>query len=643
MIEILIRYFAISVCTVTVFYILGGIIFNLLKLSFDNSFLKLFSHLLCGIIVGVFIYSIIITRFNTIMIGLLIPFIFILSFNIRQIKKREKLLVTLFINGKIILLSILVLLLVCGYNLYFLWDIDKNILVPPEADKVFYARVCDYLNYSGHESAYLDYSDFHHTTPYHYFELWLTAIIIRLPGLNTLLVQQIILNSIFFLTLYIGGLSLVNYFKKITVFDIFLCLILPFFFGIRIPIFPSFLYHHDDWYFFENPIIRQKLFGISILFIASALMFMRKRLDIALCFLLIGCFFNVSLIITVPIVVIIFCLIIKQENKLKILICSILILIFYYAFYSLNKTKGLMLDNPSLPYMIKNTLSSIKNFKLALNIIAKSIVEIVLLFFPFIFILFYLKKKDLTIRSSLIPLSIFVILLYILSASVWAIFIIKPDSQQLFYYVALPTVNSFFFIVAIIFISKLNHWKLYMLYLALGIWGSICIIDTSRKLNMIKNKSANRYSSEYLHSVRNNLLRLNNQGGYLTKFESDNDIFMINFIAYSYKPYLTLIKNNINIILIQTTDNINLRDDSLYRSQQNDVLKLLLFNRYIQKQKGNNTFQSESKSRIDYIKENKLEYVIVDKNAIVDSLLQIITDTIITDNKSGERFMILKK
>jgi len=643
MFTILIAYFLVSLLATTIFYFLGGIIFNILKLNLDNSYLKLFAHLVCGIIVGVFIYSIIITQFNTIMIGLLIPFCFILIGVINQKSQRERLISTLRIKGKTILLCLVVLFLISGYNLFFLWDKTHQILISPEADKVFYARVSDYLNYNGIESTYLDYFNSHNPTPYHYFELWLTALIIRFPGLNTLLVQQIILNGIFFIALYFGGLSLLNYFKKVTTFDLVICLILPFFFGIKIPFFPSFLYHHDDWYFLENPIIRQKLFGVSILFIASSLMFFRKRIDIALYIFLIGCFFNVSLITTVPFAVIIFCLINNPENKFKICSTSILILIFYYAFYFFNKTTGLMTDNPSVPYMIGNTFSSINNIKLILNYTAKNIIEILFLFCPMLLFLFYLIKKELKFKRTIVSISIFVLILYIQSSIIWSLFIIKPDAQQLFYNVAIPIANCFFFIIAIILVARLNDWKLYMVYLVLGIWGYVCIIATNQKLNNVKNKTANNYSPEYLESVKNKLLKLNNQGGYLTRFEDDYDIFMLNFIVYSYKPYLAFIKNNINITLIQSTDDINLRADSLYRSQQYDFLKLLPFNIYIQREKENNAFKSETLSRMRFIKENKLEYIIADKSAIVDSLIQTITDTVITDKKSGERFIILRK
>src|ERR1017187_1943748 len=294
MLEILLTYFFVAFLFIIIFYILGGIVFNILKLSINLPFVKVFSFLLCGILVSVLIYSIYSTHFNSINIGLLIPLGFLLSFITIKDKKRERLLKTLAVNSKIILLSITILFLASCYNFYFLWDNVQHILVPLEADKVFYARVSDYLNNTGIESSYLDYFNANTPRPYHYFELWLTALIIRIPGLNTLLVQQVTLNSIFFLVFYFGGLSLINILKRITIFDILLCLLLPFFYGINVSFFPHVLLHQDDFYFFENPVWRQKLYGISILLIASVILLLRKRLDLSLMILLISCYFNIS-------------------------------------------------------------------------------------------------------------------------------------------------------------------------------------------------------------------------------------------------------------------------------------------------------------------------------------------------------------
>jgi len=69
----------------------------------------------------------------------------------------------------------------------------------------------------------------------------------------------------------------------------------------------------------------------------------------------------------------------------------------------------------------------------------------------------------------------------------------------------------------------------------------------------------------------------------------------------------------------------------------------LIFNRYIEKQKANNTFITEEQSRIDFIKENHLNFVIADKNIVIDSLLQKIIDTTFIDPNNGEKFIVLKK
>lgn len=643
MTETFIIYFLVSVLASTVFYIIGGIILNILKVKLDNSYLKVFANLLCGIIASVFIYSIIITPFNAIMIGLLIPFTFILSSFIKQNKVRERLLKTLALNTKTIFLCVIVLLAICGYHVFFLWDIDNRLLIPPLDDHVFYARVSDYMNNKGVESSYLDYFNSNNPAPYHYFELWVTSLIIRIPGLNTILVQEISLNGIFFLLLYFGGLAIVNSVKKVTVIDIIICLFIAFFEGIKLPLFPNVLYHQKDFFFFDNPMIRQKLYMVSILFIASVLLLLRQRKDIALLILLIGCFLNISLVTTVPFIVIVLSIILRTENKIKIITASFLTIAFCYLFYSLNNTSAFWKDNPSLLVMVKDTFSSFTNIKIAFDNTAKSLIEILLIFFPFLFVFYFLKKRDNSVGNILISTTLLIITVVLISAIVWSVFTLKSDSLQLFDNIAIPAVNIYFFTLVLLLLSQLNSVKLYLLYSVFGIWCVFCFINTNQNLLIDKNGNINNYSPEYLHSVKEKLLTMNDNGGRLVKFEGTYNNFKIHFHVYAYKPYLAMIKNNINITMLQSTDNITDWDESQYRSQEKIIEDMQFFNRYINKQKSLNKFVSEEQSRINYIKENNLQFIIADKGVEIDSLLQSITDTIIIDKKSGERFMVIKR
>src|ERR1017187_1389156 len=187
--------------------------------------------------------------------------------------------------------------------------------------------------------------------------------------------------------------------------------------------------------------------------------------------LLISCYFNISLVATIPASVILLCLILKPANRFKIVIASLLILIFFFIFYSFNNSTKEMMDSPSLFYLFKDTFTSIKSFKLAINITAKSSTEILVIFFPTLLLLIYLYKKYSSLKNFLFSLVTIVLIEYVLSALVWAIFNVKSDSQQLFYNAGIPIANCFFFVVVIVFISKINHWK-YLVYIVIVIWGT---------------------------------------------------------------------------------------------------------------------------------------------------------------------------
>ncbi len=636
MIETLLTYLSVSIIATIIFYVIGGTLSNLLKISYGNPFLKSFANIFFGMVVAVLFYSIIITRCNTVMTGLFIPICFILSIIIKKDKPRTSLIESMKINPKIILLGILVITLFAAYNFYFLWDATTNLLVPPEADKVFYARVADYYNVMKIESPYLDYFNTNNPAPYHHFELWLTALAASLSGLNTLLIQQLSINAIFSLVLSFGVMALVNHFKKITIADALICLLFPFFIGIKFPFVPPQFFHHFDFYFFRSAAVYQKYYVINPLFLASFLLFLNRKRDIALLVLLPLCFFNFALLLAVTVSVLLFCMLIRIENRIKICVATILSCCFIMLFYQFNNRTEMMLNNPPLLDLMKDTFTSFAKIKIAFDINLKNFVQLFITYFPFTLAFMYLWNRGAIVSK---PLSLLVLLLFTCSSIEWSVFTMKVDSIQLFYNLAVPLTSTFCLFVSILFISKWEGLRKNLAYTFLLSWCCYCVLISSKGLDKIKNDSMNGYAPEYLQSVESKLLQLNNQGGYMGYKNHESIMYNV----YAYKPYLAYFKNNINITLIEETKDIKPELDPFLLSQQKQFLKVLFFNRFIDHQKENNEYHSEAQSRIDFIRQNHLSFIIVDTNVAMDSLLQAITDTVIMDKNNGERFVVLKK
>ena len=197
----------------------------------------------------------------------------------------------------------------------------------------------------------------------------------------------------------------------------------------------------------------------------------------------------------------------------------------------------------------------------------------------------------------------------------------------------------FFFIIAILFLSKLKPTKIYFAYAFVAIWSSYCFVNSALGLNQIRKDWVNAYSPDYLKTMAQELKTLNNQGGYMGYHNHKTIMFMV----YAYKPVLALMKNNINITLMEETKDIEPEVDSIFLYQQQTFLKILIFNRFIEKQRSEKAFVSEEQSRMDFIEKNHLDFMIADKNVVLDSLLKSKIDHLITDTKTGERFIVLKK
>lgn len=181
MIPSLPTYYAIGLLTSVLFYFIGHLLLSFLHWGQRNSFHKAFYKVLCGCICSVFVFAILKTRFQTILL-VLIPlslyFIYHLyrkgkiSFdnckqNIRHIEPSS------------LLIYALVLLVPTTAFYLHLVNIHGDVVFPSN-DYSFYAGVVSKIMNSGIETTDLYNLPGRNATPtfYHYFELWQSGLIV---------------------------------------------------------------------------------------------------------------------------------------------------------------------------------------------------------------------------------------------------------------------------------------------------------------------------------------------------------------------------------------------------------------------------------------------------------------------------------
>lgn len=81
--------------------------------------------------------------------------------------------------------------------------------------------------------------------------------------------------------------------------------------------------------------------------------------------------------------------------------------------------------------------------------------------------------------------------------------------------------------------------------------------------------------------------------------------------------------------------------DSLWKKQELGLIQFSVFYQFVEDQKKNNQFTSIDQSQLDFIDQFHINYLITDKDTKLSPLLQKRIKTEITDERSGERFILL--
>jgi hypothetical protein len=322
-------------------------------------------------------------------------------------------------------------------------------------DYAFYARLAVNLNEHGVENSDINYfgNSSNGVIPYHYFEIWLTSLIKRFTSVHSQYALILVSFPLLYSIIYFGAVDLVKTIKdKSNIKDLWnenlLAVLLLFvgFFKFLYPTQIDFL-AMDVWvaklvelnkfatiYLFSILIIKgilnrnNFLIGISASFMAIAYVSISPAL-----FSAVGLYFLYLVII--------------KENSVKQFIINLLPLlattVFFYLFYSfLGERSAIVLDNKSMISQVFE-LSYLKTF---VNVIGKMGIQILIVSFPFVVLIFATRKKIFTdVWRGLL----FLLIVLLSSLATWAFLWRMHDSVQLYSNIAIPISNTVLFVLVI--------------------------------------------------------------------------------------------------------------------------------------------------------------------------------------------------
>ncbi|TAE73113.1 MAG: hypothetical protein EAZ85_08025 [Bacteroidetes bacterium] len=621
-------------------FLLGDFLSKILKISSPRGFFtNIFLKILVSTIITTSLFAIIFTQGKTIFI-LFLPLLLLFYLALKKEKELENI---TSIDKKNELINYIYLFFISFFIIFYIfWGYFPNEKTPyPNYffDAIFYSKVSEYIYLTGNENIFVEgnlvSNEYTGVFPYHYFELWLTAFFSNLFGLSYIICYETTLKSYLIIVCIFSFLSCIEQIKKIIITDIILVISFAFVGGIYFVFFDIlyFIKQYSSIHLFPmaSNMGLSKIVFMATLFTTIVLVGIKNKLHFVIFPVITLALVN---FLSIPgifsgLVLVLLCNefyhfgIDKKTSRLQILyiFSFFFCIMFFYWFFSpvINITSNL-----SLLDIIKQNLS---DFKSKINYIIGLVISHIayyLLFLPFIFLCFdnifkQIKKKQIQF------LVLFFFLLFLNANIISSLLTGVTDYPQIY----TNNLSAFLYIIPLLLLLIVQK-KAYIYYGYIVFITSIAIYH-----NPFSSIDKTYYTKEYLDTIKTKIQKIKNPLGVsiYTEVKGKQGPATHNSLG----AYLKLMQPYFNTINAGTY----LMPQSDEKSQKHitDRLKNSVFVRYAKQTKQNNF----DELLISFIKKNKIEYIIIEKITKIPISLNSYIDEIITDTKSGEKFIILKK
>ena len=641
---LVLHYLSILIVSYGILYLVGKIFFSFF-ISSSGPASEIFLKLFFGICSVTTAYALLATEGNSVLLPLLF-FLIILTFYKTYFSTQPIFLISNGVQSSIKIKFFEPLVILCFIffvQLYSIYDFEgSRFFLPSNPDRLLFADITEFMNYASVESSKINYFNFgeYNASPYHYFELWFTGLLSFSTKLNTVFLDHLVAAPIFGTIIYMGARAISEYFGIQFLYSSVIAFILSVLnFQIQFPFLEYFeILQSTEVYFQLSAIEYAKFFPIYIFLIASIIFFLNK--EFTLSFLTFSILPIVNILLLPPYLLCIALLIpfasykkhISRVQLLNIILILLSILVFIVLFYfvlNANPKESSELNFLELgDEMVINALS-----RTSLNIIIGSIVQVIYVMLPVILILsLFFKKYFYYFQSNQIILHIlFILILFsLVGLLIWALFRLHPESHQFYIRHAHIIINLLFVFTFLILynFSQAKAWVLISVILVLKTSYLYSEMKTYRSLSKFA------YSAEFTKEIGSEL-DINDANGVfirdrqsLLSARSKSSNFRIG--------YFTHLLNN-NFYLVNISDFTNTKSEgAIIKIIEQGMLNEHPFQIFIKNQKLDGTFKSIADSQYEFIKKNKISFLILEKGATLPSDIIPLVQNSLSDRYSGE-------
>lgn len=663
------KYLGLIIFTIAVFYFLGQTIGHLTQTRHEKKHQSFFVKLFSGLIASVVIYSFLKTSFATINTAIILLLIFYWqSTGFKKIRLRVNMgdYKNEFAEDAFTFIKALPFLLgLFFWQYYFILNTESIAPVVIDWDNRFVADLAMFLNESGVETLTWDHTQLSEigNSPYHYFEAWLVGFVSFIFQENYWLALQMVTIPTLQFILLSGIWAVFEKFKinfYLKLFSVMILFLGGFYFPFLSESHTLFSYTYT-WFYGFNAMDEPWFFKITIaylIFISAILAYFNKKYSLALLILLALPVFSINIapaILSTVVGVIFLNYLFKyrllgKAFKLSAIIYPIAVGGYIITFYKVFGGAQIV-EIPSATEILYSFVDRGTVSRTEFIIFIEKVMVALILYLPYLvligFFVLLIRKKVQKIYNQLEVLRIgitFVVVLIPSALLIWIVLSETYGAHELFFAGALPVIHFLLFLMlyAILInqdiLSSLKSLFVTPIILFLLILTARSVVKAKEN----KTKFEQMYSNEFIGNVKTHAENLNPIG---IKVQ---DIGVFKEREVLYNPFLNLSALYLNHIFDRfALVNISMGEIDI-RTVNNAIYKKQLlsspFRKYVQELREQNKFSSLDAAKLQFVKEHKIKYVIVDVGAELDNVfIPYVKKEIVNDYLAKEKFFLLKE
>lgn len=599
-----IKFYLIFIGFTLFFWLTGWGIKKLLKISEVVSYASVLFNVLIGLITFSTVVAVFYTKGKTVMmLSILLTIILYFLY-----KKNQTVYNLTFSAKKDVKLTLFNLFIGCSmvYTISFFLYTKNSLIITSDNDYSFYANLSYAVAKTGVEHYYANYvMPPNGVQTYHYLEIWLNSGIAIITGQNNLAVLLLVTYPVFIFLFYTGVCALLSYVSFSVKYAFFIAFPATFITGFSLP--ETLLYEYLYKKFYIDLYSRtlwdyHKISVIYVFLVSIALLFLQKKQREAYLMLLsVPVFYST----TIPSVyggvgLLTVYLVLYKKNNGKWLFANFLalfggLLVFYGIFQDKN------IGAPDI---------DLGNVRTKINIIGNTLLGI---FFAYWYIpllgYFFLREYIIRLFKSE-PYAWLIVLIPAFALSGWVIFSKNLDSVQIFSNITTPILNLSA-ISILILLFKYQSKKIFWLCFII-VSGSSIYEVSANYLCKVYISTHNEKHIGKLKTMKNALQNKTSRLGVFFRDSSDfgKSLFYTNGYSSSIVFDLSSVFSDAYAVLLNVHEiNPEVFSEPHKKEIAKKLIRISIFNRYIEKQKQQGKFVSIAQSQVDFIKEYKATYI----------------------------------